>query len=461
MNRQRIILFREAFGLTLLAGLSFSAALIGTAHPAVAQTELELLKQQLQALSERIEQLEAENAVQTERVAEVEETIETEVVRSGNSLGDFILPGTGTRIQIGGFVKGDFIYDASGDIGADDLFVASSIGVDEGDDRRFTAHARESRLSVRTTTPSSFGPIKTLFEGDFFGFGPVGTEVLTNSFSFRIRHLYGEVGPIGGGQFWTNFMPIETFARTVDFQGTAGASFIRQAQLRFTQPVGDNLVLRASLENSEFSGRIDADGDPTTTDLLPFGDTAPGPLGGLEASLDVAPDVTLTALYTGDFGLVRGAVVGRRFGGQDGGDGAFGYGLNAAARLNLWGGATGLASLTWGDGVGRYIIDGVGLDGVIDADGDVDTIQSLGFSAQLQQKVTDDLTLAVAYGRFDVFDTFLPDDIDTLQTLHASAFFTPFDRVTFGGEVIFGMRENADGADDTALRLQTSVQVNF
>ncbi|MEM8759725.1 MAG: hypothetical protein AAGE83_05280, partial [Pseudomonadota bacterium] len=137
------------------------------------------------------------------------------------------------------------------------------------------------------------------------------------------------------------------------------------------------------------------------------------------------------------------------------------YGLNAAARLNLWEGATGLASLTWGDGVGRYIIDGVGLDGVIDADGDVDTIQSLGFSAQVQQKVTDDLTLAVAYGRFDVFDTFLPDDIDTLQTLHASAFFTPFDRVTFGGEVIFGMRENADGADDTALRLQTSVQVNF
>ncbi|MEM6943751.1 MAG: DcaP family trimeric outer membrane transporter, partial [Pseudomonadota bacterium] len=337
---RRIDRGRYGFVFRALAGMGFVAALLCTPRPAFAQTELELLKQQLEALSQRIEQLEAENAVQTERVAEVEETIETEVVRSGNSLGDLILPGTNTRIQIGGFVKGDFIYDASGDIGADDLFVASSIGVGEGDDRRFTAHARESRLFVRTTTPSSFGPIKTLFEADFFGFGPIGTEVLTNSFSFRIRHLYGEVGPIGGGQFWTNFMPIETFARTVDFQGTAGASFIRQTQLRYTQPIGERLVVRASLENSEFSGRIDADGDPTTLDLVPFGDTAPPPLGGLEASLDVAPDVTLTALYNGDFGLVRGAVVGRRFGGQDGGDGAFGFGLNAAARLNLWEGGT-------------------------------------------------------------------------------------------------------------------------
>ncbi|MEM7506438.1 MAG: DcaP family trimeric outer membrane transporter [Pseudomonadota bacterium] len=455
---------------------SYSAAIaialaLGTS-PAAAQTEIELLRQQLRAMEQRLAELEAQqNATQDqveETAAQAEEsarTIETEVVKSGGTLGTFILPGTDTRISFGGYVKGDFIYDVTGDIGSDDLFVASSIGVGVPDDNRFTAHARQSRFNVRTTTPSALGPVKTFFEGDFFGFGAPGTEVFTNSFSFRIRHLYGEVGPVGAGQFWTNFMPIEAYPRTVDFQGASGIPFIRQGQLRLTQPLTEKFTVIASLENSEFSGRAvdagDVDGDGDVTELFSFGDTAPGALGGLDVGLDVAPDAVLAGVYRGDFGLLRGSVVGRRFGGQGSGDGTFGWGVNAAANVNLWEGAKGLASITYGDGVGRYLIDGAGLDGVVLANGDIETINALGATVQLQQQLTEDLTGAVAYGRYDVFEAFGPGDIDTLQTVHGSLFWSPVDRVTFGAEVIWGQRENANDASDSAFRVQSSLQVNF
>ena len=159
-------------------------------------------------------------------------------------------------------------------------------------------------------------------------------------------------------------MPIQAFPRTVDFQGAAGIPFIRQGQLRLTLPVTDKFTFIGTLENSEFSGRAvdagDADDDGDIAELLPFGDTAGGALGGLDVGLDVAPDAVLTGIYRDDFGLVRGSVVGRRFGGQNGGDGTFGWGVNAAANLNLWPGGKLLASVTYGDGVGRYIINGLG-----------------------------------------------------------------------------------------------------
>lgn len=451
-----------SFRRTATTGLAATSLAALIAGPVLAESEVELLRKQLKALEQRLIELEAREAATEVKVDEAIETIETEVVKSGDGLGTFILPGTDTRISISGYVKGDFIYDLGGSIGSDDLFVPESIAIGGENDPRFTAHARQSRLTIRTTTPSDFGPVKTLFEGDFFG--APGNEVISNSTSFRLRHAYGEVGPVAGGQFWTNFMPIEAYPSTVDFQGPAGIPFIRQAQLRWTQPVTDNFTFIGSLENSEFSGQAidvnDVDGDGDVTDLLLFGESI-GPLAGVAAGIDVAPDIVATGIYRGDFGLVRASAIGRRFGGQGAGDGAFGWGLNLGGNLKLTDTTRLLASVTGGNGVGRYIINGFGQDGVIDANGDVDSIASFGLTAQVQQKLTDDLTGALAYGRYDVTDSVSPTAVDSLQTIHASLFWRPVDRVTFGAEAILGLIENQAGLDDSAIRLQTSIQVNF
>ena len=165
------------------AGVGVALAAVVSAGTADAQSQVEVLREQLRVLEERINELEAKEAENSEKIEETANTVESKVIKHGGGLGTFVIPGIDTRVSIGGYVKGDFIYDAIGDIGADDLFVPTTISTSGEDDRRFTAHARESRLAVRTTTPSSFGPIKTLFEGDFFGVGPSsGAEVQTNSF---------------------------------------------------------------------------------------------------------------------------------------------------------------------------------------------------------------------------------------------------------------------------------------
>ncbi|MEM8791892.1 MAG: DcaP family trimeric outer membrane transporter [Pseudomonadota bacterium] len=453
----------KARGCTAALAFAIAAGTTGQAHAA---TELELLRKQVQLLEQRLQELEQKEAENTEKIEETaekadraEEALETEVVKSGGSLGTFVLPGTDTRITIGGYAKGDFIYDFGGSIGSDDLFVPETIVIGGENDPKFTAHARQSRVNIRTTSPSSFGPVKTLIEGDFFGVG--GNEVISNSFSFRLRHAWGELGPLAGGQFWTNFMPIEAYPTTVDFQGPAGIPFIRQAQLRWTQPVTDNFTVIGSLENSEFSGQAVDPADPTGP-LISVSESIAPALEGLEAGIDVAPDAVLTGIYRDDFGLVRASGVARYFGNQGTADGGtFGWGFNVGANLNVTDSTKLLLSGTGGEGVGRYIINGFGLDGVIGLDGEIDPIGAYGVTAQLQQKLTESVTGAVAYGRYEVLDTFSPTEVETLQTVHGSLFWTPVDRVTLGAEIIFGMIEDQSGADDNAVRLQTSVQVNF
>lgn len=439
------------------------AALLGAPLAQATDAEVAALKAQLAALEARLAEIEARSAATQTQATETERVVKEEVVKGGATPGTFTLPGTNTSVEISGFVKGDFIYDFHESPGGD-LFVPEQITVGEvgagvDDENRFRAHARQSKLVVRSTTPSAYGPVKSLFEADFFGAG--GNELFANSSVFRIRHLYGEIGPFGAGQYWSNFMPVETYPRTIDFQGAAGTTFIRQAQARWTQPFGDHFTVIASLENSEFTGRNDADNNPATA-LSAFGETTPGSVAGINAGLDVAPDAILTGVYRDDWGLVRSSVVGRRFGDQGGDEGgAFGWGVNLGARYNFGTDTRAMATIAYGDGIGRYIINGIQQDGVIDGQGNYDTINALGFNAQIQHDLTDEITLAVAYGRMDVFDTFGPTDLDTVQTVHATAFWSLTKRVTLGAEAIWGQRQNADGQSDSALRLQSSLQVSF
>lgn len=441
--------------------IGLAAATIALPAAAASDAEVRALREQLRVLEERLKQIETRQVETEQKAAETERVVKEETIKSGGSLGTFILPGTDTRVTIGGYVKGDFIYDASEGLG--DLFVVPNITTrgPAKDENRFRAHARQTRFNIRTTTPSEWGPVKTYIEGDFFGGG--GNEVFSNSTSFRLRHAWAEVGPLGAGQYWTNFMPIEVYPTTLDFQGPTGLPFIRQGQVRWTQPITDNFTVIGSLENSEFTGRRDT--DPTAgLSLVSFGETsgaAGGGNSGVNIGIDVAPDAVLTGIYRDDWGLVRGSTVLRRFGSQGAGDGEWGYGFNLAGRLNITDSTRLVASATYGDGIGRYIIDGGGLDGVISDTGNISTAEMFGFAAQIQQDIAEDWTVALAYGRTDNFDTVLNTDFDNVQSIHGTVLWRAFDRVTLGAELMWGRREDADGVSDDAVRVQSSVQVSF
>jgi hypothetical protein len=140
-----------------------------------------------------------------------------------------------------------------------------------------TLHARQSRLSFGTSTPTQYGELKTFIEGDFFG--AAGNETDSNSNSFRIRHAYGKLGKLTAGQTWTNFFDERAFPELVDFGGAAGEIFVRQAQLRWTDALAGG-EWSVSAENPE--------------SLL----AVPGSAALFRSDSDHAPDLTAHVRFT-------------------------------------------------------------------------------------------------------------------------------------------------------------------
>ena len=85
------------------------------------------------------------------------------------------------------------------------------------------------------------------------------TNLVSNSSGFRLRHAYGKVGNFLAGQTWSTFMDANwvLYPSTVDFGGPAGATFIRQAQFRWT--VADGLDVTIENPENRISGQTHRD----------------------------------------------------------------------------------------------------------------------------------------------------------------------------------------------------------
>lgn len=364
------------------------------------------------------------------------------VVQQGVNPIAFRVPAAETEVTVSGYIKADFFFDSGNDLG--DSFAASAIPTDDSEeDGHFRAHAKQSRLRVRTTTKLENGKeLKAHLEGDFFGAG--GNESFSNSTTFRLRHAYFNVGAWTIGQTWTNFMDFVAYPSTVDFFGPAGKSFARQAQIRYTLPNG----LSFSIENPETDGNGSAGRLREST-------------GGI--GRDVFPDVT--AAWRGGPGGLGGsyetAVIVRTLGvGGDIDDEAFGYGINVAGAWDV-GTGTVAASFTGGSGIGRYIINGAGNGLFVTDDGDLETVDAVAFNVSYDHRWSENANSLLAFGTFNNDDDFAANGIDNVQTVHANFRWSPTEVTTYGIEAIYGSNETTDGESGDAIRLQFGAQLNF
>src|SRR5512145_1920233 len=107
---------------------------------------------------------------------------------------------------------------------------------------------RQTRLGVKSTTPTKYGELKTQFEFELFG-----TGVDAGQTTFRLRHAYGELGQFGAGQTWSPFMDIDVFPNSLEYWGPNGMVFFRNVQVRWMPLQGRNAVTIA-LERPGASG---------------------------------------------------------------------------------------------------------------------------------------------------------------------------------------------------------------
>ena len=202
----------------------------------------------------------------------------------------------GASMEIYGFAQMDLIHDFNRmDPNWEDAFRPSRIPTSEGafgSDGQSSASVKQSRLGVAGSMPTGTGksPLDYKFEFDLFGVGADEGQT-----TFRLRHAYGEWGPVLAGQTHSLFMDINVFPNTIDYWGPSGMVFLRNPQLRWTPWRGDAAYFALGLE------KPNSDVDPG---LIYQSDPA---LGANIQGQETYPDLTARWRTAGDWGHFQAA----------------------------------------------------------------------------------------------------------------------------------------------------------
>jgi len=369
---------------------------------------------------------------------------------------EFQVPGTNTSLNVGGYVKLDIIYN---DVSAGDDSQANIEyspgegpldGSTAGEEDEVVFNARESRLWVKTSTPTDMGPLKTHLEFDFDTTD--GNQLVSNSRHGRIRHAYGTLNGWLFGTTWSLFMHLDSLPEINDFGGPTGSMFVRQPQIRYTMALSDNSSLAISLENPETyynaaalsAGAFPAADDGTFPDVIVRYSVNP-PFGNLSAA------VMARELKVDEFGVDDSTYA---FAGQVGA--VVKFGANDSIRT----------ALSFGDGLGRYSSLATHYDAVITGGGDVEALQQIAgfFGYEHIWGGAWNWRSNLIVGASQADDP--PEVATTSQTektlsVHANLFCDPVPGARLGIEYIRGERETYDDQEGTLNRVQFSAMFVF
>lgn len=342
-----------------------------------------------------------------------------EALESGKSSpanGDFRIGNT--VLDVYGYVKADFFYDFDFDQG-DTAFVNVIGEPSAATDGTFGATVRQSRIGLRTTTPSGIGDIGGQLELDLFGSG--GTAEL------RVRHANITIGDNWLiGQTWTNFMPLDTYPTSVEFNGPVGIPFARVPQVRYTNSFGTNTSFAVSIEENVSGSNSD---DPVLTASAEYNDG------------------TYVARVSGLYGKA-----------QSGNVEVDQTGFTISGSVRPWQGGLFQVNYVNGEALGPYLI-GLGDPIVNGLANDVD-----GYTIEFRQDLSPKWNVGIAYGKED-YD--LPTSTGTLsftelETIHVNAFYKATEDLTLSSEYIYGERNDAPtGRTFDGSRVQLAAQLNF
>jgi hypothetical protein len=349
------------------------------------------------------------------------------------------IPGTDASFSIGGYVKVDFIRDFDGISDAYE-FKTSAIPVEgtSGADLsgRTTIHARETRINLDLRAAKRF---RAFVEGDFFG----------DKNAFRMRHAYGEYGRLLGGQTWSTFQDISARPLTVDFEGPDAEIFLRQAMLRWTQPVGKGLKWALAVEN------------PTPDISVPSDAT-----GVVQSN---APDFVTHLRFTGRRGhLQLGALLRKlRFDGEGASPdvSTTGWGVHGSFNVKPFGKDGLHGQIVYGEGIAHYVeaFSGQGSDAVFGEGGDLEALPLTALVIGLTHHWSSTLKSGISYATADLDNSSVQADsaISRVQDFRVNLFYTPYRLVDVACEVLWGSRENKDGRQGEAWRGQFAVIYRF
>ncbi|WP_258223592.1 porin [Stenotrophomonas sp. HMWF003] len=353
--------------------------------------------------------------------------------------GFFAIPGTDTLIRIGGYAKLDAIADARA-AGDEDQFIPSSIPVGSAhrDVSNFNMHAKQTRFSFEARRPTTHGNLRFYLENDFFG--------SSDSYQFRLRHAYGQLGNTYAGYGYSSFMDADSLPDTLDFAGPGAAGYLLVAGIHHSFPLGKGNTLTLAAE------------DPDTQ--------LSAPADGVRA-VDQAPDVTLTARMERDWGHLQVGLVARSlaYDGDAGDDRRIGGGLQLSGSAAVGEQDLLLFGALGGKGIARYTADltGSGMDAVVADDGRLALLRLHGGFVGYTHYWTPMWRSNLIYGQLSgERNAALADDAFRRSRYGVfNLLWSPAPSWTMGMELLYGQLEQQRGQRSDTVRLQGSLQYNF
>ncbi|MEI7613310.1 MAG: DcaP family trimeric outer membrane transporter [Betaproteobacteria bacterium] len=432
IRMKRIALAMSALGLAVMAAPVYAG-------------EVEDLKAMVHKLMARVEQLETQKASPAPAVAAAPAALPANVVTTGDLPNSVKVPGTNTSLRVYGYVQTDATYDTrSRNRDTDNNDWASYIAaqpLDKSADgkrkNQFYMTARTSRLGLETSTPSDIGAITTKIEADFNSPNQYSGESLTNSMLFRLRHAYGTVGRLLVGQTWSNFSDLDSFVDSVDYNGVGTQTFIRQPQIRYTQPINASSSLSVSVEN------------PQSRDV---GTTA----------YDKTPDLTAKFVTKGNWGHVSASGLFQQYRNDQYNKSSFGMG--AGGSLKLGANDTIVAQIKGGNGIGRYMLNSLG-QGAYDNGSSLDMWHALGWHVGYTHAWAPTVrsNLIYAYTRFSGTNAMeAQTDVNhKINEAMINTFWTVAKNTDLGLEYAYGQRTNFAGDHGTQNRFNATFRYSL
>ncbi len=361
--------------------------------------------------------------------------------------------------KFGGYVKTDVLYSdySSGSVAGTsagrDFYIPFTVptGPEDASGASYLDfHAKESRINFKSTHLLDNGSkLGTFIEMDFLLSGQ-GNELVSNSYSPRIRHAFVTYDKWLFGQTWMTFFNVGALPENLDFVGPAESTlFGRQAMIRYTSG-----GLQLAVEN------------PSTRITTYQGG------GSITADENTLPDAVARYNFSGDWGSFTVAGILRQMRIDNNAsdvddlikDTTTGYGVSVSGKLKVGAKDDFRFMASAGGGMGRYFGVLLSNGAVLDQDGKLEVIDSAGMFGSYRhfwnEKWRSNLTLG--YSKVDN-DTALTGMGATKKasSVHVNLIYNPLPKLDFGIEFMLAERELESGDDGELTRIQFSAKYAY
>lgn len=394
-----------------------------------------LTRKRLDSLEARLNYLD----IRLKKNASPPRTQTRSAVESGRYTGVVMADDESVALQIGGFIQTDAIHDFHNNnspLG----FLSSGIEIPNAKKSNTTYSVAASRFNLSGQIPIEGKGLKTVLEFDLFN----------SSFSPNLRMAYAEYGKVLVGMYWSNFMDVDAYPNTLDYNGPNSMTFGRQVQFRVTLPVSKTTDVVLALE------------DPESFLTLPDE-------SGFKA-LKQVPDVTASIQYSKNGSHLRFASVLHPIVYQNTlqeRERKVGYGFTASGVLQQPGNKDNFVfQASYGKGISKYIND-IGpdnYDGIYNpASSSLEILGVWGLSASYDHWWSDKFSSTAGWGYLNLENDVVLADQSFKSSNYGvlNLIYYPNSFIKGGIEYLYGTRKIVNGDSANNSRIQLSLQFRF